>query len=69
MNESDMLLDNDTAAYFVSAKPQTLIAWRMLGKGPPYVRIGRSIRYRKSDLVNWLEEQTVRPGKRELATA
>ena len=32
--------------------PRTLERWRWLGKGPPYLRIGR-VRYRLSDVVEF----------------
>jgi predicted DNA-binding transcriptional regulator AlpA len=34
---------------------------RSQGKGPPYIRIGRSIRYDLDEYDKWIEERTVRP--------
>jgi predicted DNA-binding transcriptional regulator AlpA len=32
---------------------------RYLGSGPPYVKItGRQVRYRRSDVAEWIEQQT-----------
>lgn len=31
---------------------------RYLGKGPKFIKAGRSIRYRASDLTAWLDAQT-----------
>jgi len=31
-------------------------AWRWRGKGMPYIGRGKSLRYRKSDVVKWLEQ-------------
>jgi hypothetical protein len=42
-------------------QPQTLNKWRFRRKGPRYIRLGGKIRYRKSDLDAWLEEQRVDP--------
>lgn len=39
---------------------QTLSVWRCRMEGPPYVRIGSRIRYRASDLRDFVERQTVR---------
>jgi len=40
------------------------VAWhqrkRWDGSGPPYRRIGRTVRYRLSELIGWLEERSVR---------
>ena len=32
----------------------------MRGNGPPFVKVGRLVRYRASDLRAWIEAQTVR---------
>lgn len=32
----------------------TLYAWRSRGQGPRAVRVGRHIRYRRSDVADWL---------------
>lgn len=49
------LLTNDQAAALVGLKPQTLQNWRMTGKyNLPYIRVGRLIRYRRADVMNWL---------------
>jgi predicted DNA-binding transcriptional regulator AlpA len=40
------------------------VAWhqrkRWDGSGPPYRQIGRSVRYRLSELIGWLEDRKVR---------
>jgi len=35
----------------------------MRGRGPAYIRIGRSIRYRIADLDRWLEQHKVDPSR------
>jgi len=56
------LLSSPEAARYLGIKPQTLRKWRLLGKGPKYVRIGDSLRsrvaYRLSDLEAWVEART-----------
>ncbi|WP_371922666.1 helix-turn-helix domain-containing protein [Simiduia sp. 21SJ11W-1] len=32
--------------------------WRCQGRGPRYVKVGRYVRYRTSDLLEWLERRT-----------
>ena len=39
--------------------PETLQAWRRTAKGPPFVKLGRAIRYRLKDVEAWLAAQTV----------
>lgn len=36
----------------------TLAQWRWSGVGPRYVKIGRHVRYRWSDVHRWLEANT-----------
>lgn len=38
--------------------PAVLAQWRYLGTGPKFIKIGRSVRYRASDVEAWLEAQT-----------
>ena len=59
----DVLKNREQAAKYIGLKTQTLAVWACRGQGPNYVKIGRSVRYRQSDLDAWLERQTVRPGE------
>lgn len=57
-------LTEDEAAAFIGFEPQTLAVWRSTGRHDlPFVRVGRSIRYRRADLEAWLDAHTV--GKRK----
>jgi excisionase family DNA binding protein len=38
-------------------KTRTLQDWRSSGQGPSFIRVGRVIRYRKSDVEDWLNKQ------------
>jgi hypothetical protein len=59
--EGKELLNPEEAAAFIGLKAQTLAVWRCAGTHPelPYVKVGARIRYRRSDLVRWLEMRTV----------
>ncbi len=39
----------------------TLRNWRHLRKGPPYVKVGRSVRYPLDELIHYLESRRVDP--------
>jgi excisionase family DNA binding protein len=55
----DPLLTRDQAAEFLGVRAQTLAVWSTTGRySLPLVRVGRSVRYRTSDLVAWLESRT-----------
>jgi excisionase family DNA binding protein len=51
----DGLLRTEEAAQLLGFSPRALEAWRCRGGGPRYLRVGRSIRYRRSDLHAWAE--------------
>ena len=57
-NKSNMesLLNETLAAKFLGLSTRTLQKWRVEGSGPAFVRISRrAIRYRPSDLQEWVE--------------
>ena len=37
---------------------------RARGFGPPYMRVDRVIRYRRTDVDEWIKEHTITPQKR-----
>ena len=55
--ERTLLTPEQTASYLGTA-PQTLANWRVVGRGPKYVRVGKLIRYRLADIDNWLTSQS-----------
>lgn len=54
------LLSAREAADFLNVQPQTLAKWRTVGGecAIPYVKVGRSIRYRRSALEQYIEANT-----------
>ena len=40
----------------------TLANWRCSGKGPPFLRVGRHVRYRSQDVEAWIDDQIRDPG-------
>lgn len=44
----------EAAADYVDSSTSTLSKLRLRGGGPPFCRIGRAVRYRRSDLDEWL---------------
>jgi excisionase family DNA binding protein len=57
------ILSNDQAAAYLKVSPTTLPRWRWAGTGPNFLRLGRSVRYRKSDLDLFLAESLVEVGR------
>jgi hypothetical protein len=58
----DALLSENQAADLLFLSVRTLQAWRCQGSGPAFVRTGRAIRYRRGDLVAWVDANRVVPG-------
>ena len=51
------LLTPKEAAEFLKVSLSWLAKARMRGDGPPFIRIGRSIRYPGDDLIRWTKRQ------------
>ena len=68
MEISDPLFTRAQAAEYIAVKPQTLAAWAVSGRYDlPFLRVGRCVRYRKSDLDRFLNERTVEFGAADRA--
>jgi predicted DNA-binding transcriptional regulator AlpA len=57
MEFSDVLLKPNEAAAFLKVSLSWLAKARMRGDGPPYIRIGRSIRYTEAALMQWMKSR------------
>lgn len=55
----DELLDQSRVATILGTTEKFLEARRCRGGGPAYIRVGRLIRYRKSDVDAWLDSRRV----------
>ncbi len=55
LTASRELLTSDEAAAVLDLSPGTLSVWRSTGRYClPFVKVGRNVRYRRSDLQAWL---------------
>ena len=57
----DDLLSMAEVADLVRVPVATLRYWRHLGTGPHSFRVGRSVRYWRTEVLLWLEDQTRDP--------
>jgi hypothetical protein len=59
--DRDAALPENLAAELLGVSVRTLQAWRLRGVGPPYAKLlgSRAIRYRRSDLIQFLEKSIV----------
>ena len=53
------LIPDTNAAPELGVSVATLRVWRRRGIGPRFIRIGRSIRYRRADIEEYLAKRTV----------
>jgi excisionase family DNA binding protein len=51
------LLSTDEVSRVLVVPAGTLANWRWMGSGPPFLRIGRHVRYRRSDVEEWIDAQ------------
>jgi excisionase family DNA binding protein len=58
-SDPDSLLNETQAAQLLNLSTRTLQAWRISGRGPPFVRAGRAVRYLRRALMAWIEAHTV----------
>lgn len=72
MNSNNMPFENHAvissaeAAWMLGISPRTLANWRAQGRGPVYVRLGKSrspVLYRVKDVESWLESRLVGGGQ------
>ena len=54
-------LTPDQAAEYLRLSERTLIRWRNRRVGPAWVKVGRRVLYRRSDLDSWMDNQRVVP--------
>ena len=57
--ELTTLMDSAEAAVYIRMSKQTLAKWRHIGFGPSYVKLGRSVFYKKSDLDAFVSSKMV----------
>jgi hypothetical protein len=53
--QPDALYEEGHVAKAMRCNVKTLQAWRMRGCGPQFLKIGRLVRYRGSDIARWME--------------
>jgi hypothetical protein len=58
--DDNTLLDAPAAARFVGVAVATLAKMRCAGGSPIFIKAGRKVLYRRSDLIAWLNARRVR---------
>ncbi len=58
-NDPEQLMNEHRAAELLGYSIRALQVWRMNGKGPKFIKVSaRSIRYRRRDLIDWIDGNT-----------
>ena len=57
VNDPNQLLTEKETASLICYTQRALQNWRLRGGGPEYVKIGRSVRYQRSDVMKFIEER------------
>lgn len=50
-------MDPEAVAEHLRIKAETLYQWRYRGIGPRGIKVGGRLRYRPSDVAEWLDQQ------------
>lgn len=53
------LMTTDELAVMLDVTPDTLREWRRLKSGPDFVKTGKGVMYRESDVQDWLKRNVV----------
>lgn len=61
-HEHDEMLSIAEAAALLRVPVATMRYWRYCGDGPHSFRVGRHVRYWRTDLILWRADQSRRPG-------
>ncbi len=58
---NDDLLSTPMAAEQLGLSPATLRYWRHVQTGPPYIKLGKHVRYQRADLRAWVRSNRCQP--------
>lgn len=54
-SSSGEFLSENQLANFLCQSVRTIQKWRVSGFGPPFYKFGRSVRYHRSEVTDWIE--------------
>ena len=52
---ADHLMTPAEVGEWLKVTPNALAQWRFRGAGPRYVKLGRHVRYQRSDITAWID--------------
>jgi predicted DNA-binding transcriptional regulator AlpA len=54
-NDPDYLMTEGQTSEFTNIAVKTLRNWRLAGTGPKFAKLGMLVRYRRRDVLDWVE--------------
>jgi excisionase family DNA binding protein len=67
MSASDRLMTRKEVAAMLQVEPNTIQRWHWKGQdAPPFIKIGRSVRYWKSEVEAWVERNSTQANTKTL---
>lgn len=61
MEPEKIFIDEKAVSNITGFALPTLRNWRCIGKGPDYSKIGRAIRYKKKDVLAFMDAHRIEP--------
>ena len=58
MHQLEPLISAQELAEYLDVPVATVYAWRYRRQGPPGLRVGKHLRYRRIDVNEWIEQRT-----------
>jgi excisionase family DNA binding protein len=58
--DSQFLMTTEEVAELLRMKTDSVVNWRYRDSGPPYIKIGGRVRYRRADVERWLDNHPQR---------
>ena len=54
--DPDAMMTEEQAAELACVSFRSLQTWRLKGGGPRFAKLGRAVRYRRRDILDWVEK-------------
>lgn len=69
MTPTPVLIRETEVADIIGLSVRTVRAWRSQGEGPPFFHVGRSVRYNREHVIEWIDERTITRPQATLSAA
>lgn len=58
MQERNRIFTTEELSEYIGIAVHTLALYRLYGSGPKYLKLGRVIRYKLGDVLDWIDQKT-----------